>query len=119
MNDLLMTKDGDLAVRDNDIQTTDSIIQAINIRLKWFFSEWRYGPDYGVKYFENIFVKNPKKQVIISEISNQILDVDGVASVDSVTLEINNSTRTALIKYTITTESMERYEKEVDVWNTV
>ena len=55
MNDLQMTREGDLYV-NNDIAVTDSIEQGIYIRLRWFFKEWKFGPDYGVKYFENIFV---------------------------------------------------------------
>ena len=70
MNDLQMTREGDLYV-NNDIAVTDSIEQGIYIRLRWFFKEWKFGPDYGVKYFENIFVKNPNKQLIINDISKQ------------------------------------------------
>ena len=116
MNDLQMTREGDLYV-NNDIAVTDSIEQGIYIRLRWFFNEWKFGPDYGVKYFENIFVKNPNKQLIINDISKQILSVDGVKSVDNVTVSINSTTREAVIKYTVTTESKERFEREVNIWN--
>lgn len=116
MNDLQMTREGDLYV-NNDIAVTDSIEQGIYIRLRWFFKEWKFGPDYGVKYFENISVKNPNKQLIINDISKQILSVDGVKSVDNVTVSINSATREAVIKYTVTTESKERFEREVNIWN--
>ena len=36
MNDLQMTREGDLYV-NNDIAVTDSIEQGIYIRLRWFF----------------------------------------------------------------------------------
>lgn len=37
MNDLQMTREGDLYV-NNDIAVTDSIEQGIYIRLRWFFA---------------------------------------------------------------------------------
>lgn len=117
MNDLQMTREGDLRIANNDILATDSIEQGIYIRLRWWFNEWKFGPGYGVKYFENVFVKNPNRQIIISEITNQILSVDGVKSVDDVVIEIDSAERTAVIKYKVTTESQERFEKEVSIWS--
>ena len=61
MNDLLMTMDGDLRITDHDISATDSIVQAIMIRLRWWFGEWKFGPGYGVKYFEHVLVKGNYK----------------------------------------------------------
>lgn len=119
MNDLQMTRDGDLCILNNDIMATDSIEQGIYIRLRWFFKEWKFGPNYGVRYFEDVFVKNPNRQIIISEISKEILSVNGVKSVDSVTVTINSAERTAVIKYKVTTESQERFEREVSIWNMV
>lgn len=43
--------------------------------------------------------------------------MDGVKSVDNVTVSINSATREAVIKYTVTTESKERFEREVNIWN--
>ncbi len=119
MNDVQMTRDGDLCICSNDIQSTDSIEQGIYIRLRWWFNEWKFGPDYGVKYFENVFVKNPNKMLIISDISAQLISVDGVKSVDDLVVAIDYKARKASIKYTVTTESRERFEKEVEIWNTV
>ena len=119
MNDLQMTKDGALCMYNNDILTTDSIEQGIYIRLRWWFGEWKFGPDYGVKYFENVFVKNPNKLLIINDISNQILSVEGVKSVDNLAVAIDYKTRKATIQYTVTTVSQERLKREVDIWNMV
>ena len=49
MNDLQMTRDGDLAILNHDIIATDSIEQGIYIRLRWWYGEWKFGPDYGMK----------------------------------------------------------------------
>ncbi|MCM1180010.1 MAG: hypothetical protein NC347_07120 [Clostridium sp.] len=117
MNDLQMTRDGDLAILNHDIATTDSIEQGIYIRLRWWYGEWKFGPDYGMKYFENVFVKNPNKTLIMSDVSAQIMSVDGVKSVDKISVDIDYKTRKAVIKYSVTTESKERFEREVSIWS--
>lgn len=117
MNDLQMTRDGDLLIKDNDIVTTDSIEQGIYIRLRWWYNEWKFGPDYGVKYFENVLIKNPKKALIISDLTSQILSVDGVKSVEDISIDIDYPSRKADIKYRVITESQERFEREVKIWN--
>ena len=53
MKDLRLTEDGDLYItEDGDVQFTDSVLQAIKIRLKWFLGEWRINTDYGMPYFD-------------------------------------------------------------------
>lgn len=118
-NDIQMTRDGDISFINNDILATDSIEQGIYIRLRWFFKEWKFWPEYGVKYFENIFVKNPNKTLITSDISQQILSVEGVKSVDDLSVTIDYKNRAATITYKVTTESKEILEKEVNLWNMV
>lgn len=116
MNDIQLTTDGDLYINDKfDIQATDSIAQAIRIRLRWFFAEWRFAPKRGVKYFEYVFVKRPNGQVITPMIKSIITGVDGVASVDSLSLEINKSTRRAVIKFAVTTTTRQKMNSEVDI----
>lgn len=47
MKDLRLTEDGDLYItEDGDVQFTDSVLQAIKIRLKWFLGEWRINTTY-------------------------------------------------------------------------
>ena len=53
MLDFKLTRDWDLELSDTgNISTTDSICQAVKLRLLWFFSEWRLGDDLGFPYFE-------------------------------------------------------------------
>lgn len=118
MNDLQMTRDSDLCITGHDILPTDSIEQGICIRLRWWFNEWKFGPEHGVKYFEDFFVKNPNKQLIISDIRKQIMDVDGVREVNNIKVAIDHTKRSAVIKYTVTAENRERFEREVKIWST-
>ena len=97
MNDLQMTRRGDLLITGYDIVATDSIEQAILIKLRWFFGEWIYNTELGVQWFEKVLVKNPNKLLIRRMIEDAVLSVDGVKSVSNVTLSLNNATRKATI----------------------
>ena len=60
MVDIRLNESGDIDVSAvGDIFITESVRQAVLIRLRWFFGEWRLGPDMGFKWFEEVFVKNP------------------------------------------------------------
>ena len=82
MKDLLLNKEGDLVVNPTTgVTITDSVAQAITIRLKWFFNEWRFAPQYGVPYFEEILVKNPNNLRVRQIIRDEILSVKEVEQV--------------------------------------
>ena len=52
MIDLKLDATGDLELSAaGDISATDSIVQAVRIRLLWFFGEWRLMPSLGFPYF--------------------------------------------------------------------
>ena len=49
MVDLKLDSNGDLELSAaGDVIPTDSIAQAVRIRLLWFFEEWRLGPELSV-----------------------------------------------------------------------
>lgn len=76
---------GDIHFKDGDIQITDSIVQAITIRLRWFLNEFKYQPSFGVPYYEDVFVKNPNINQIrqdLIEAINKVAEVDEVLSLD-------------------------------------
>lgn len=103
MNDLQMTKNGDLLINGYDILATDSVEQAILIKLRWFFGEWIYNTELGIEWFEKVLVKNPNKLLIRRMIEDAVLSVDGVKSVSNVTLSLNNTTRKATIGFRVVT----------------
>ena len=46
MLDIQLDKNGDLAVSETgDIFMTQSVKQAVLIRLRWIYNEWRLGPE--------------------------------------------------------------------------
>ena len=57
MYDLKLNESGDLEVNDfGDVMLTQSVRQAVLIRLRWLFGEWRFAPEAGVPYFDRIMV---------------------------------------------------------------
>jgi hypothetical protein len=117
VKDILLTGDGDLKVGENgDIALTDSVRQAIKIRLLWFLREWRFAPDYGVPYYEEILVKNPNLERIRRIIKNEILSVEEAGSVKSVTIAYDKSSRVAGISFIAVVNGEElRDEVKIDV----
>lgn len=99
MKDLLLNKNGDLVVNmATGVTPTDSVAQAIAIRLKWFFNEWRFAPQYGVPYFEEILVKNPNNLRIRQIIRDEILSVEEVEQVTKLNITMKPD-RTANISF--------------------
>lgn len=100
MKDILLNGDGDLLINPvGDISLTDSVQQAIAVRLRWFAGEWRLGKDIGMPYFEEILIKNPDTSRIEQIVRDEILSVDEVEDVKSVVCDVLPEIRTAFIRY--------------------
>lgn len=110
--DILLDRSGDLAFKGTDIILANSVIQKINIRLRWFFQEWRWDDEAGIPYFEYLFIKNPDVDQIKELIEEQIFNVDEVTEVNDVSIEINSLKRTAIIRYEAVTDE-ETFKEEV------
>ena len=100
MLDILLTPDGDLNITDHgDILLTESVRQAIRIRLLWFFREWRFAPELGVPYFEDILIKNPNMNRIRRIIRNEVMSVDEVRDVRHLQIDLDPRSRRAVIRF--------------------
>lgn len=62
-------------------------MQAVRIRLLWFFDEWRLGPAFGFPYFENMFVKNPNETKLRYLLRETVMSVEGVTEVKEIGLQ--------------------------------
>lgn len=96
-NDLLF-EDFDLALVDNDEQ----IRQKILIRLRFFYGEWFLDTTKGVKYFEEILIKNPLFEKVASILKTTILETPGVVSLTSFSMEYSGD-RELTVSFTATT----------------
>lgn len=113
MLDIRLASDGDIAVSDiGDIATTESVRQAVLIRLRWIYGEWKLGPEMGFPWFEEVFKKNPNILKIQHLIREEILTVEGVTDATVKTVEYDKRTRAVSIAYTVTVNK-KTYDEEV------
>lgn len=114
MNDIKLTDDGDIEVSKlGDISICDNIVQDIKIKLQWIYGEWKFAPENGVDYFGNILVKNPNFDNIRDMIRSEIMDVEGVSSVDITEVNYYNEKRIFNVKFKIYTTDNIQEEGEV------
>jgi len=100
MLDIMLTKEGDIKVSAiGDISTTESVRQAVLIRLRWIFNEWRLGPEFGFPWFEEVFIKNPNTFKIRQLIREEILKVDEVTEAQVTSVTYNRAERSATFQY--------------------
>lgn len=100
LKDFALAADGDLYLnRNGDVEIIGSIRQALQIKLKWFLGEWVFNPDLGVPYFEDILIKNPNQAIIEKDIREQILSVEGVTGIDSLSLSLDRQSRNLICKF--------------------
>ena len=120
MYDLKLNDDGDLDISDiGDLIFTNSVVQSVRVRLLWLFNEWRLMPQFGMKYFETVFVKNPNITLIKNEIRKTILSVDEVVSVGNIDFNYDKKYRTASVDVVFST-SEEMFNEEVKLgWKTM
>jgi len=104
MKDILLDASGDLTFNDSgDIQFTDSVSQAIAIRLKWFQNEWRLGPELGIPYYEEAFIKNPSTVLLEERMRTAISEVKEVEEIEELTLSLNRTTRKLNVYFKVKT----------------
>ena len=113
--DILLDKDGDIVISETgDIAPTDGIRQAVIIRLRWFFNEWRFAPTFGMPYFEEILIKNTDVERIKVIIRDECLSADGVKDITNITVKFDTHSRKAVFSFNIVT-SEEIYDEEVNI----
>lgn len=117
MLDILLDRDGDLKVSETgDISLTESVRQAIIIRLRWFLGEWRLGPGNGLDYWGTVLVKNPNLVKIWQAIRDEIMSVEEVTGVNRVDLKADAAKRQLIVSYeAVTSEETFREEVKINV----
>lgn len=95
MPDILMTSTCDIHVtNEGDVALTDSVRQAVLIKIKWILGEWRLGPEIGFPWYEEVLVKKPDLVKISSILRSAIMEVDGVSAATVNDISINKQNRT-------------------------
>lgn len=113
MYDLKLDRTGDLEISDTgDVMLTKSVRQAVEIRLRWLFGEWRFAPEAGVPYFDRIMVKKPDIEGIKRILRTEIMAVDGMTDVKNLQVVIDAKSRGATITFDGTADG-ENFSEEV------
>lgn len=113
MLDILLDRNGDILVSGTgDLTVSESVRQAVMVRLRWIYNEWRLGPELGFPWFESVLVKNPDKATIRQLIRSEIMKVEQVRDAAVTSFEFDHKERTARISYTITVGD-ETFREEV------
>ena len=97
-NDLLFQK-YDLSLIDG----LDQIRQKLKIRLQFFYGEWYLDTIQGIKYFDEIFIKNPTLSRVQSILKSAITDTQGVNELLSMNVALDNSERQLTVNFTVNT----------------
>jgi len=97
-NDLIL-QDGDLLLIDN----AERCAQQILISLRFWYGEWFLNTTEGVPYLEYILIKNPNIAHVRQVLTEAIEQVDGVQSVDSMTIDFDRQGRRLAVDYAVTT----------------
>ena len=96
----ILIKDGDFLLIDN----AERVAQQIKVKLLTFLGEWFLDTTWGVPYLEYILVKQPNQELIKQILSEQILSVDDVKSLNALELDYQDKVRTLIINYEVSTE---------------
>ena len=96
----ILIKDGDFLLIDN----AERVAQQIKVKLLAFLGEWFLDTTWGVPYLEYILVKQPNQELIKQILSEQILSVDDVKSLNALELDYQVKVRTLIINYEVSTE---------------
>lgn len=107
MRDLLLT-DGELSVVNGDLATVDgeaALRQDVLTALRLFKGEWFLDTDQGVPYFDKILgQKNISTAELRRILAPVVMGREGVVSLDSCRVTIDNATRSATVRLTATTD---------------
>ena len=119
MLDIKLNARGDIDVSAvGDISITESIRQAILVRLHWIFREWRLGPEMGFPWFEEVFVKNPNTERIRQLVRNEIMQVEGVKAANVKSAVYDRAKRASTFSFTCTIGN-ETYMEEVTLYESI
>lgn len=103
----LRANDHDILIKDGDfllIDNAERVAQQIKVKLLTFLGEWFLDTTWGVPYLEYILVKQPNQELIKQILSEQILSVDDVKSLNALELDYQVKVRTLIINYEVSTE---------------
>ncbi len=114
MRDILLDKSGDIALdAEGDITLADSPVQAVMIKVRWFFNEWVFDPEKGIPYYDSVLVKKPDIEGIKKMLTRQIMEVDTVVEVSDMQISVRAAGREAEVRFRFRTNEGTYFEEVV------
>jgi hypothetical protein len=98
--------ENDLAVETFElmiVEGIDQIKQKLKIRLQFFSGEWYLDTTVGVRYMQDVFVKNPQLSKMQSIFKAVIVETTGVTALTAFSTTYNASTREFEVSFTVET----------------
>lgn len=110
MTDVYLNADHDIDLESQNMRLTsdingESIAQRLKITLWMFKGEYFFNEDFGVPYFQTIFVKGISREEIDTVFKSIILNVPGVIELLEYSSEFDRSTRAFSLKFKVRAES--------------
>ena len=103
----LKTNNNDLVVENGDLVTisgSEELKHFLLTRLQWFYGEYPFDTSIGVRYFEDVLVKNPNIPNIETLFKNVISETDGVNKVKGFSFDYNAENRSASVYFEVDTK---------------
>jgi hypothetical protein len=91
----------DLRVRDGDLVLGKSVAQAIKINLLFFRGEWFEDRGIGIPYFELVFRKGIKSELLYPIFHDALRTTPGVLKVNSLELELDSANRRLHVTWSV------------------
>src|SRR5690606_14956974 len=113
--DLALDQNGDLALSSCDlvrISGAEEVARRLRIRRRLFLGEWFLAPDEGMPYWQRILGHRITRPVLLSIFRQAIQDTEGVASIESLSADVDGARRSVKIHFRVTTDTGEVVEAE-------
>lgn len=108
--DLKIDTDGNLVIEDGDlvlIEDQEVVAQSLRILFQTVQGEWFLNTDAGIDYLGIVFRKGAQQSEIEAHLRSKILGIPHVQEIEKFTAEVDKSSRSLTIEFSVTTDISE------------